>query len=165
MPLVRLCKLCGKSFKTKSFFVRRGQGKYCSLACARKSTRTGKVIVCSLCGGEVYKQRKAFRKTKSGKLFCSKSCQTKWRNSVFVGERHANWVHGLATYRTVLNRTNVPKKCARCGLSDKRVLAVHHIDHNRKNNKLKNLMWLCHNCHHLIHHDKVEEQKLMVPIV
>jgi predicted HNH restriction endonuclease len=38
-----------------------------------------------------------------------------------------------------------------------RVLAVRHIDQNHKNNNVENLAWLCHNCHHLVHNDKVEQ--------
>jgi predicted HNH restriction endonuclease len=42
--------------------------------------------------------------------------------------------------------------CVLCKVSDKRILAVHHKDNNRKNNKVENLVWLCHNCHILVHH-------------
>jgi hypothetical protein len=48
-----------------------------------------------------------------------------------------------------------------CSTKDERVLAVHHIDHNRLNNKLDNLAWLCHNCHHLVHHDNVEKHRFL----
>ena len=54
--------------------------------------------------------------------------------------------------------------CKRCGLDDKRVLAVHHIDQNHFNNKPENLTWLCQNCHFLVHHDKVEKQKFLAKI-
>ena len=163
--MIRKCRVCKKEFKTKPFFVKRGKGKYCSAKCHHLSMRTGKIVHCSECGRETYKTPKAFRVSKSGKLFCDKTCQTLWRNKHFRGEKHTNWVHGRASYRTVLKHTGEPMRCKRCGLSDKRVLAVHHIDRDRNNNKPSNLLWLCHNCHFLIHHDKVEEQKLMVPIV
>jgi hypothetical protein len=32
------------------------------------------------------------------------------------------------------------------------MLAVHHLDEDRANNAVDNLVWMCHNCHHLIHH-------------
>jgi 5-methylcytosine-specific restriction endonuclease McrA len=44
--------------------------------------------------------------------------------------------------------------CKRCGTEDKRVLEAHHIDSNRKNNTIQNLVWLCRNCHHLVHNHK-----------
>ncbi|MBI4281264.1 HNH endonuclease [Candidatus Uhrbacteria bacterium] len=36
-------------------------------------------------------------------------------------------------------------------MKNNRVLLVHHIDENRKNNVLSNLVWLCRNCHFLVH--------------
>lgn len=157
--------LCKKRFKAKPSWIKNGHGKYCSVRCQHAGARTGKEVLCFMCGKNVYRSGKSLRGSKSKKFFCGKSCQTKWRNAYFSGERHANWIHGRASYRSVLNRTCVPKRCRRCGLGDVRVLAVHHIDRDKNNNKPSNLMWLCHNCHHLIHHDKVEERKLMVPIV
>lgn len=165
MPVVKRCLVCKKEFKTKPFFVQNGRGKYCSRKCSSQGLRCGKWVTCSVCGTKVYKQKRALQNSKSGKLFCSKSCQTTWRNTYFSGEKHANWIHGLSTYRRLLTQTDRLQKCVRCGIDDVRVLAVHHIDRNRKNNKLSNLLWLCHNCHHLIHRDKVEEQKFMATMV
>ncbi|MDP3989021.1 MAG: HNH endonuclease [bacterium] len=42
------------------------------------------------------------------------------------------------------------------------VLIVHHIDHDRNNGALDNLVWLCHNCHRLVHNYKEEKEKLDV---
>jgi 5-methylcytosine-specific restriction endonuclease McrA len=52
-----------------------------------------------------------------------------------------------------------------CGEGDIRMLAVHHIDQDRKNYKVENLVWLCHNCHHLVHHYEVERRRLMEALV
>ncbi len=163
--MIRKCRVCKKEFKTKPFFIKHGGGKYCSAQCHHFGMQTGKMVQCSLCGKEVYKTPKAFRVSKSGKLFCDKKCQTRWRNQYFRGKKHTNWIHGRASYRTILKHTGEPMRCRRCGLIDVRILAVHHVDRNRNNNNASNLMWLCHNCHYLIHHDKVEERRLMVPIV
>lgn len=54
--------------------------------------------------------------------------------------------------------------CAKCKSTDKRILAVHHKDRNRQNNTVSNLVWLCHNCHFLVHHYKSEAGKFLVPI-
>jgi len=43
----------------------------------------------------------------------------------------------------------------------KKVIIVHHIDKNRKNNKLSNLAWLCRNCHFLVHHHEEENLKFL----
>lgn len=157
--------VCQKEFKTKPFFVKNGGGKYCSAACHHIGMKTGKMIKCFSCGKEVYKTLKAQRVSKSKKYFCSRSCQTKWRNQVFVGSKHANFKTGEFAYRSMLDRYKVPKFCRLCKTKDVRVLAVHHIDGNHRNNKLLNLAWVCHNCHHLVHHHDKERQKFMETLV
>jgi hypothetical protein len=164
VPIV-LCKQCNKEFKAKSSWLKRGYGKYCSLACKYVGNRKGKIIKCDVCGEEKYKQLKQLRRSKSGKLFCSKSCQTKWRNSEFIGSKHANWKTGRSAYKSVLTRHGVPKKCTLCETDDQRVLAVHHIDENHLNNDVVNLAWVCHNCHHLVHHDSVYKYRFMNEIL
>lgn len=115
---------------------------------------------------KVYKSAADLKKSKSKKFFCSKLCQTIWRNSiVYIGSNHSNWKGGETTYRNILIRAKLPKICKRCKNNDERLLAVHHVDSNRKNNNLKNLTWLCYNCHHLIHRDIKERQKFMEILV
>jgi len=165
MPLLKKCKLCKTIFKTKPSHVKNGYGKYCSADCHHASMKSGKMVKCHICGKEVYKTLKALRISKSRKWFCSKSCQTSWRNVEFSGPKHANYINGQFTYRSLLSRTKIPKKCRLCKTGDIRVLAVHHMDENRSNNKVGNLIWLCHNCHHLVHRYKGVKEKLMVPMV
>lgn len=152
MPLARNCKICDKGFFTKPYFVKQGWGKYCSAACQYKGAKKGGTKMCFICEKVTYKTVTQLKRSESGKYFCGKSCQTKWRNEQFVGEKHANWKTGLHVYRSILRRNHIPKICRLCRTKDERVLAVHHIDKNRKNNKLNNLAWLCHNCHFLVHH-------------
>lgn len=160
MSIVK-CLICLKEFYAKPFFIKRGHAKYCSQKCMHLGSRTGKFVKCHSCGKEVYKTKKALRLSKSKNYFCTKSCQTKWRNSVFIGPLHANWRNGKHSYRSVMLRYKVPKVCKLCKTEDVRVLAVHHIDRNRKNSSISNLMWLCHNCHFLIHHYKDVEKSLL----
>jgi len=50
------------------------------------------------------------------------------------------------------------EQCERCAVTVKKVLVAHHIDMNRNNNNLSNLIWLCRNCHFIIHnypHERV----------
>jgi len=152
MPLLKICKLCNKVFRTKPFIVRNGGGKYCSAKCHHEGMKNGRIVSCHSCGEKVYKTLKALRISKSKTYFCTKSCQTTWRNSIFIGIKHANWIDGKYSYRGVMERNKVPPICNLCKTTDKRVLAVHHIDKNKRNNDVGNLMWLCHNCHHLAHY-------------
>ena len=149
------CKQCEVSFYVKPSHLERGWGKYCSAECLHAAMRTGSFVKCVTCGKEVYRTNKHFKHSKSGNFFCSKSCFAVWKNShLFTGDQHGNWKGGEYTYRDVMKKAKIVPKCANCGISDTRVLVVHHIDHNRKNNLLSNLKWLCRNCHYLVHEGK-----------
>ena len=163
MPRVQ-CAICSTEFYAKPHWLLRGWGRYCSIECKRQGQKTGVFTDCFSCGKKVYKTQRALRGSQSKNYFCNRSCQTKWRNSVFVGEKHANWKTGANVYRTLLARSGVARVCNLCRTRDKRILAVHHIDHHRANNDLKNLAWLCHNCHFLVHHHEEERKKFMVSI-
>lgn len=43
-------------------------------------------------------------------------------------------------------------ECADCGERNRRKLQVHHLDHDRKNNSIENLILVCYMCHALIYH-------------
>lgn len=147
------CLVCGNEFYAKPSWIRRGYGKFCSRECTYKNQRNGNVVKCSVCGKAVYRsQNHLLNKSKSGEFFCSKSCQTIWRNTVFSVENHPNWKTGRHVYRDILNRSKPKESCAKCGTRDTRVLAVHYRDKNRTNNNVPNLEWLCYNCHFLVHH-------------
>jgi hypothetical protein len=113
--------------------------------------KTGKSVYCEICGKEIWKTPKDFRKSKSKKFFCSKSCQSKWRNVEYSGPKHKFWKGGINVYRDILKKNGRPQLCCKCKIKDQRVLVVHHKDYNRKNNNIENLVWLCRNCHHLVH--------------
>lgn len=73
--------------------------------------------------------------------FCSKTCGNRFKNIEFT-----NWIDGCDYRRNAFNA--YPHKCKICGWNeDERVLEVHHIDENRKNNNLSNLIILCPTCH------------------
>lgn len=148
------CHICEKEFYVKPSHVERGWGKYCSMQCRTIGQYRGETVPCTQCGKAVYRAKGQLRHSKSKKFFCSKSCQAKWRNSFFSEEKHANWLGGEHAYRNILMRSGREQVCISCGTADIRILSAHHIDHNRKNNKLSNLVWVCLNCHYLLHHDE-----------
>src|SRR3989344_2363672 len=158
------CGRCSKTFSAKPSHISHGFGKYCSRQCSALSQRTGKEVFCDVCGKAVYRAPKYLEKSKSGKFFCTKSCQTLWRNQLYVGEKHANWKYGRAAYRSILGRAKRLRVCEVCKTKDTRILTVHHIDRNRINNDLSNLAWLCNNCHFLVHHyDVGRDRGLLKP--
>lgn len=146
------CKICGKGFYSKPSHISKGWGKYCSKKCQYQSQQTGSITGCATCSKKIYKNKAEKNRSKSGRLFCSKSCQTIWRNKQYTRDKHPNWSTGQSSYRTVLLREGHEMFCQKCNNDDKRVLAVHHKDKDRNNNSLNNLIWLCHNCHYLVHH-------------
>lgn len=150
MPQVK-CKICDKEFYVKPSHQKLGYGQYCSRVCMHLGQRKGKWMICHVCGKETWKTPKDIKGSKSGKFFCNKSCSTLWRNKLFSGKKHPNWRGGEYTYRRLMKTFNFPLICKKCGIHDQRVLVVHHLDRNRKNNKVENLIWLCHNCHFLVH--------------
>lgn len=148
------CKKCGKSFLTKPFFIKIGAGKFCSTKCQHEARRTGVWVACGGCKKEIYRTQKYLKASKSKKYFCSKSCQTIWRNKEYSGVRHAHYKHGMASYRNILKRAGRRTECVLCKIKDERVIIAHHKDKDRTNNVPENLAWLCRNCHYLVHQYK-----------
>ena len=159
MP-IHSCKTCSKSFYVKPFHVKRGHGIYCSNRCHYKDIK-GTIVECFVCKKKVYRGPAKLQLSKSKKYFCSKSCQTKWRNQVYIGPKHANWKHGRSAYHSVLDRHKIKAICTLCRTTERKVLAIHHIDKNRRNSAVENLAWLCHNCHYLVHHYEDERKRFV----
>jgi len=159
MPYVN-CQICAGKFYAKPRHLKRGWGKYCSQKCQYIGMQKGIYVKCKTCSKEVRKTPNDFKRSKSGNFFCDKSCQTIWRNKHYIGPKSTNWKNGIGSYREILSRVELPKICVLCKTADTRVLAVHHLDKNRNNNNIENLIWLCCNCHFLVHHHRDELLKL-----
>ncbi len=164
MPKVN-CKICGTIFYAKPRHLKRGWGKYCSQKCQYQGQRTGFFISCSVCTKRIWKTPKDVRHSKSGKFFCTKSCQTVWRNQNYIESEHPTWKDGINAYRNILIRSKALRECVKCKISDVRILVVHHLDKNRHNNTISNLVWLCPNCHALIHNDRLEMHNFMQTLI
>jgi len=156
------CIICKHEFYARPSQIINGWGKYCSTKCQYQSFKTGIIKKCFTCGNDVYLTLQRLRRSKSEKYFCNKSCQTKWRNVEFSGTKHINYKSGNSIYQSILKRNKVPQICFYCGTKDTRVLATHHIDENHRNNEIKNLVWLCHNCHSRVHYDRLEKRKFII---
>jgi hypothetical protein len=77
------CLNCEKEFEALNRETRRGNGKFCSIACSARFQHRGrsKIIKCANCDTKIKKQLKDVKKSKSGNLFCSKSCSAKYHNA------------------------------------------------------------------------------------
>ncbi len=151
-----ICEICGKKSKRKRSQIKLAAKHYCSRFCSEKGRKKGKIIECCVCKKLVYKKLKDLNLSKSGKYFCSHVCCNIWVGEQQRAENHPNWASGKASYKKLLIRTDSLKECVLCKKNDIRILCVHHLDKNRENNKIKNLIWLCRNCHFLVHNYKKE---------
>ena len=119
-----LCQFCQKSY---------WQGK---LSAHEKSCLLNPVNVsyCALCQSPV-KQR--------GAITCSKVCSNK-----HTPRRPKNIIPTEQTYRKICFEYH-EKKCIIC--DEPNIVAVHHYDHNKKNNCPTNLVPLCPTHHTYVH--------------
>ncbi|MBI4135881.1 HNH endonuclease [Candidatus Uhrbacteria bacterium] len=123
-----------------------GEGKYCSRVCSDIGRKKGKTVHCAKCRKGFYAPPKQLRSSKSKLNFCRRECYLKYQ----VGKYHPLWKGGESIYLSLMRKKR-KQICRKCGIYDPHVLIVHHIDKNRKNNVLSNLVWLCRNCHFLVH--------------
>lgn len=109
----------------------------------KNNRRFGPVLehkkVCQCCSKEFTWTGREFTKEFVRARFCSRSC----------ANNRQNWWNDNAThYRTIAFR-HWEKECAICGFD--KIVAIHHLDENRKNNDPKNLIPLCPNHHEMVH--------------
>jgi len=102
-------------------------------------------VDCDTCNKifEVEEREKQF--PKKDKYYCSRSCA----NSVGGTAKSNNLLKNGKLYYRTLGLKFHGKKCISCGYD--KVIAIHHIDHDRTNNDKNNLVPLCPNCHALVH--------------
>lgn len=151
--MITVCALCNKERerekKLVNYYKKNNWQFFCSKTCQYKSRLTGNHIKCGVCSKDIYRRIK--QKSKSGKYFCSRSCATVFNNSLKVGSKHPNFKDGLTEAYRKKAFSFYKTKCELCSYSIKEVLQVHHIDKNRSNNKVENLVILCPTHHREIH--------------
>ena len=98
---------------------------------------------CEVCGKIIYRTPSEIKKNTTGKFYCSRICGNKDK---------ANLIHSLGSKNYRLKAMKIyPHECASCKWNeDERILEVHHIDENRENNDISNLIILCPTCHRKI---------------
>lgn len=102
---------------------------------------------CECCGKEfVVEGREKTKKLLKASRFCSRSC---------ANNRSSWWKDNHTGYRTIAFH-HYGKKCAICGFD--KVVEVHHIDRNRDNNDVSNLIPLCPNHHVMLHRSKYGDE-------
>jgi len=156
---IRRCEICGKKFEASYVGHGKGLSKYCSKRCRRESISNQRRVnhqpnvVCAQCGKKFYKMPSRIKASKSGLHFCCRKCKdTGQRIESGLSEIHPpHYACGQRTYRTRALREH-KHECLDCGWAEvPSVLEVHHIDNNRDNNTIENLVILCPTCHRIRH--------------
>lgn len=154
----RTCPVCQVSFVARKYYndYDSKPDVCCSLICAT-DLRYGKVrrflFLCSYCGKETVRRIKNKKNSRSGMMFCC-------REHKDLAQRLGSGVEGFRpahygapsgrNYRKKALRRYGPK-CRGCQYSElEEMLDVHHLDSNRENNSIDNLIVLCVWCHALI---------------
>lgn len=142
----KVCTECCVDFWVPKHRVERT--KTCSLECRGKSAQNRIKAKCAWCGKEHEKTESKAKLSKSGLLFCSRSCKDEAQQIGGLKEiQPAHYGTGKFEYRTRAFR-HYKAECSKCGYNEKKkMLDVDHIDSNRENNELDNLQVLCVWCH------------------
>lgn len=133
-------------------YLRRDKSFHICPQCKRDLSRKKSNVVCAYCGVEFRKKPSSLDNSKSGLYFCCrehKDLGQRLENGlteIWPDHYNSNSI-GVTTYRREAFR-NFKHECAVCKWDkDARVLQVHHLDSNRDNNTLENLIILCPTCH------------------
>lgn len=165
MPIFKNCKTCGIEIKLRPSDVKKNN--FCSKECYFKHKRRNQIItVCERCGAKVVKSPS--KKTKRN--FCSPQCLMKTLNSELNPTRmnpdtrkklrkaHLGKGEGKSypkVYGRHEHRINAEKLIGR-PLREGEV--VHHIDRDKRNNRLDNLMVFSSQKEHAAWHAKENER-------
>ena len=109
-------------------------------------------VECAYCGKKFLKPNSKLDCSKSGLYFCCREHKDLAQQINFgleeIWPTHYDTLKpSISTYRPFAFR-NYKHECAVCGWQeDEDILEVHHIDENRDNNNLENLIILCPTCH------------------
>jgi len=125
MPII--CSRCGKEDINHA--------KGLCLNCYRKYAWKKKLIKCKRCGRE---------KPNHAKGFCGGCYQFLFNLNKTKERNYKKW-HNL----DINIYKKITKNCVICGFD--KVVDLHHLDENKKNNSEQNLIGLCPNHHRMLH--------------
>ncbi len=138
------CGHCGDTFDKQKRFVKDGKADFCSTKCMHESRLVQVMGPCGACGNKVSKAKS--KVGKSGLLFCNRKCKEQAQSGVGRVLKCGVSKDGSTTYRSLAFH-HYQKKCEWCQFDIEALLDVHHVDHDRSNNRLENLLVLCVMCH------------------
>lgn len=143
---IRKCKQCEKEFNVRKCYTKRGGGMFCSKSCSmtyRNITNNP-------------------TNNPETRLKISKNhADVSGKNNPMYGVRGKgapSYIDGRNSYNGEVSRkialANMTHICKVCGEGDISKIDVHHIDKDRRNNDIDNLMLVCSKCHQNILHPR-----------
>jgi hypothetical protein len=166
---MKQCLNCNKEYtpdksiqiKERTGKLRGLEGKFCSRSCSASYTNKLKQKpklpneICAYCNEPFYIQKSHRQNSKSGLFFCCRSHKDLAQRIGGIKEimpNHYGKDSGNCYREFALRRLD--HKCHLCNYNEhKEILDIHHIDNDRTNNHISNLIVLCKNCHGLVHHN------------
>lgn len=145
-----VCEQCSKEFLKQERFVKKRKHHFCCSECSSLFSRKRVDVICAVCYKKKELSQSKYDVCKSKTFFCSRKCQNIGQSANSDVDYLCNWKDGASSYRTrALDKYG--KKCNECGYDEHEIaLDVHHIDRNRDNNEIENLVVLCSRCHRLV---------------
>lgn len=144
------CEYCKKEFLRR--IKKKRKKRYCCYDCYYKFVKSKRIeLRCANCDKIIKKSASKLKNSKHKKYFCDRKCKDIAQRLGGVKEiQPSHYKDGEYVYRKNALAFYV-NECACCRYDEYlEILEVHHIDRNRKNNNLDNLIILCPNCHRKI---------------
>jgi hypothetical protein len=170
------CSNCRVDFYQKRYKLLRNKNNFCSSACTWEyntgKIRTSKTLNCGICGKEIVVMRSRLSRNKNN--FCSKKCFWKHEEKSKIGEKY-HWKGGryLSRGYYLIYKKEHPNCNSDGYVLEHRLMVegkigryleknevVHHIDGNKKNNDISNLMLFKSNSEHIKHHQLIKKNKI-----
>lgn len=158
--ILKTCPICNQQFNAPLREVNRGNARVCSRKCGYISSSLTKTkihdpnVTCKYCNKEFYIPPSKLKNSRSGLYFCCRSHKDLAQRISFgmteLWPDHYK-TGGHTKYRKQALQ-HYGEMCQLCNYDEyPAVLQVHHIDHNRMNNALSNLLVCCPTCHMVQH--------------
>lgn len=147
------CSICNSEVYKRPCSLKKTNGVvFCSKKCYGTTLR--KEIPCKICDKLILRGKNS--------ATCSSECALLYKEYL---KRENKWgrykgakIEELKSYRTICFRF-YEEKCSVCPFD--KVIEVHHLDENRENNEIKNLIPLCPNHHRMIHVPEYKQEILL----
>jgi endogenous inhibitor of DNA gyrase (YacG/DUF329 family) len=146
-----ICPICNKQYISRID----KQLKFCSRKCYGYSNQKRVLLVCSYCRKEFYRTLSKLKNAKHEIFFCCRQCKDIGQKTIKeIQPAHYGTADKTKKYREKFIKQN-RLICTRCGYKEFTCsVQIHHIDKDRNNDNIDNLVSLCANCHLALHFNK-----------